>query len=80
MQVSLSGPLRAAADDEASIEIEASNIRELFAKLVERFPDMAEELDRGVAVSIDGVIYRDDWTTPIPKNAAVFLMPRIEGG
>ena len=37
-------------------------------------------LDRGIAVAIDGVVYRDDWTQKIPGGAEVFLMPRIEGG
>ena len=45
-----------------------------------RFPDMAEEVDNGVAVAIDGVIYRDDWTQPIPRDAQVSVMPRIAGG
>lgn len=80
MQVNLSGPLRLAADGLASIELEASTIRELMTKLVERFPQMSEELDDGIAVAIDGVIYRDDWTQRIPEDAQVFLIPRIAGG
>jgi sulfur-carrier protein len=78
--VSLSGPLRLAADGLASIDIEAGTIRELMARLVERFPEMSDELDEGIAVAIDGVIYRDDWTQHIPEGAQVFLMPRIAGG
>ena len=80
MQVSLNGALRSGADGAASIEIEAATIRELLTKLVERYPRMAEHLDRGIAVAIDGVVYRDDWTQSIPAGAEVFLMPRIEGG
>ena len=80
VQVSLTGSLRLAADGAASVDIEAATIRELITQLVERFPDMSAELDNGIAVAIDGVIYRDDWTQPIPKNSAVFLMPRIAGG
>ena len=37
-------------------------------------------LDRGVAVSIDGQIYRDDWFRPIPPGSEVFLLPRMAGG
>lgn len=80
MQVSVTGALRVAAGGCASIEIEAHTIRELITRVVERFPDMAEELEDGIAVAIDGVIYRDDWTQPIPPDAQVFLMPRIAGG
>ena len=48
--------------------------------MIERFPDLSDDLARGIAVAIDGVIYRDDWTQKIPKRAEVVLMPRIEGG
>lgn len=80
MQVSLNGVLRSGAGGAASIEIEAATIRELFTKLIERYPDMSEHMDRGIAVAIDGVVYRDDWTQKIPEGSEVFLMPRIEGG
>lgn len=80
MQVSLNGALRSAAGGVGSVEIEALTIRELLTKLVERYPDMADELDRGIAVAIDGVVYRDDWTQRIPESAEIFLMPRIAGG
>ena len=80
MQVSLNGALRSGADGADSIEIEAATIRELLTKLIERYPAMQDHLDRGIAVAIDGVIYRDDWTQKIPEGSEVFLMPRIEGG
>ena len=80
MLVSLNGALRSGAGGAASIDIEAATIRELLTKLIERFPDMAAPLDQGIAVAIDGVVYRDDWTQPIPENAEVVLMPRIAGG
>ena len=56
VQVRLTGALRSAADGCASIEIEAQTIRELITRLVERFPQMAKEVDDGIAVAIDGVI------------------------
>ena len=80
VQVSLNGALRSGAGGADSVDIEAATIRELLTKLVERYPDMQDHLDRGIAVAIDGVIYRDDWTQKIPRGAEVFLMPRIEGG
>lgn len=80
VQVNLNGALRSSAGEAASINIEAATIRELLTKLVERYPQMSEHVDRGIAVAINGVIYRDDWAQPIPENAEVFLMPRIAGG
>jgi molybdopterin converting factor small subunit len=78
--VSLNGALRAAAGGQDSVNIEASTIRQLIERLVDRYPAMAGEVDKGIAVAIDGVVYRDDWTQRIPENAEVFLMPRIAGG
>ena len=80
MQVSLNGALRSGVGGAASIDIEAATIRELMSKLIETYPDMQPFMDRGIAVAIDGVVFRDDWTQPIPAEAEVFLMPRIDGG
>ena len=46
----------------------------------ERYPAMQEKVDEGIAVSINGDIYRDNWSEPIPANAEIFLLPRIAGG
>lgn len=80
VQVSLNGVLRAAADGAAAIDIEAETISELLTRLVDRYPAMSSHMETGIAVAIDGVIFRDDWTQPIPPGAEVFLMPRIAGG
>jgi sulfur-carrier protein len=80
VQVSFTGALRLAADGRASIDIEAHTIGELIKSLGERFPEMSDVLDEGIAVAIDGVIYRDDWTQHIPDGAQVFVMARIAGG
>ena len=80
MEVFLTGPIRSAAGEAASIEIEAGNIRELLRKLVEQYPKMDQHLEQGIAVSIDGTIYRDDRDIIIPPDVEVVLLPRIQGG
>ncbi len=81
MQVGLSGAVRDAADGVEYIDITAETIRELLRKLVERHPKMQQLLDEaGIAVSINGVIFRDNWGEEIPLDAEVFLIPRIPGG
>ena len=80
MQVGLTGSLRSAAGGAATIEIEAETIRELLSRLIERFPEMSRQMDAGIAVSVNGEIYRDDWAVKIPTDAEVFLLPRIQGG
>lgn len=80
MQVSLTGSLRSGVGGASTIRIEASTIRELLTRLVDRYPDMQAHLDKGIAVAINGDVYRDDWTQAIPENAEVFLIPRVKGG
>jgi molybdopterin synthase sulfur carrier subunit len=80
LEVNLSGSLRDAANGAASIPIEAATIRELLRKLVEQHPRMQRRVEEGVAVSINGEIYRDSWGQSIPEGAEVFLLPRIRGG
>ena len=78
--VYLWGGLRPAADGAESIEIDADNIRELMIKLEEQYPELKPHLENGIAVSVDGTIYRDDWSQLLPEDAEIYLLPRIEGG
>lgn len=78
--VTLWGSLSAATRGNSELDIEAATIRELFRKLVETYPEAQPYLDRGIAVSINGVIYRDDWSRELPQDAEVFLLPRLAGG
>jgi hypothetical protein len=62
------------------VEIEAATVRELLRRLLERYPKMERHYDEGVAVSINGDIYRDIRDLQIPADAEVFLLPRLQGG
>ena len=63
-----------------SLEIQAKTLRELMRKILKKYPRMKKHLDAGIALAIDGQIYRDDWDVEIPEGAEVYLMPRITGG
>lgn len=80
LEVNVSGVLRDAVDGAASLQVEAATIRELLRKLLERYPRLNDHMESGIAVAIDGVIFRDTWSEPIPQDAEVFLLPRLEGG
>ena len=80
MRVSLSSTFQLADGPGSTLDVQAETIAEMMASLTDRYTDFAALLERGVAVSINGQIYRDDWTQAIPADAAVFLIPRIEGG
>jgi sulfur-carrier protein len=78
--IHLWGGLRPAAGGASSVRIEAETIRELFRKLEEQFPGMAPHIARGIAVSINGKIFRDTWGEKLPEGAEIYLLPRIQGG
>ena len=80
MRVSLSSTFDLDGGLGGSVDMHAGTIADIMATLIDRYPNFQQQLDRGVAVSIDGQIYRDDWTQPVPADAEVFLIPRIEGG
>jgi len=80
VEVTLWGALGKAAGGCGKLEVEAKDIRELFRKLAEQHPGLEPWIDRGIAVSIDGTIYRDTWSKELPKDAEVFLLPRLAGG
>ena len=80
LQVGFTGSLRSALKGEKVIHIEANTIAELMDKLVEIFPDLGQHIDSGIAVAIDGQIYRDNWDVEIAMGSEVFLLPRIQGG
>ncbi len=80
VQVTLWGSLSSVAGGKNTVQVEAKDIRELFVKLSEQYPGIQPWLDRGIAVAIDGTIYRDTWSKELTENADIFLLPRLVGG
>ena len=80
VEVHFWGALRPVVGGAPSVFVDARNIRELFRKLGDEYPGFEPHLKRGVAVSIDGKIYRDTWDTQLPDDAEIYLLPRIPGG
>ncbi|TMJ35330.1 MAG: MoaD/ThiS family protein, partial [Alphaproteobacteria bacterium] len=69
VNVVLWGALKSAARDASAVDIEARDIRDLFAKLEAEYPGLKPHIERGIAVSINGRIFRDSWGERIPENA-----------
>ena len=80
VEVTLWGSLGAAAGGKNKVDIEAKDIRELFRKLAEQYPGLEPYVERGIAVAIDGEIYRDTWSKQLPPGSEIFLLPRLVGG
>jgi molybdopterin synthase sulfur carrier subunit len=74
------GSLKTATNNRAEVEIEASDIRELLARLAEQYPGLKPQIDRGVSVSIDGLIYSTTRVAKIQPDSEVVLLPRLTGG
>ena len=80
VRVMLGGALKNAAGGRSEFEIEADDIKQLLARLGEACPELKPRLDKGVAVSIDGRIYRNAWFEPVPPESEVYILPRMSGG
>ena len=80
VKVAIWGSLRAATDGRAEVEVEAKNLREMLDRLAQAYPGIKPQIERGVSVSIDGLIYNDSWFTPVDPDSEVVLLPRIIGG
>ena len=65
---------------EERVEVEARNVRALFAALVERYPALAAELREGSTVAIDGEIVSDPLLEPVEPDSEIHLLPPLAGG
>ncbi len=79
-RVTLIGNLRQYTGGVTELEVEASSIRQLFARLGELYPELAPHLEDGLAVAIDGQIYQDTLIQPIEPDSEVHVLPQIAGG
>jgi molybdopterin converting factor small subunit len=80
VKVSFMSTFRAAVGGAEALEIEATTLRELMRKVVESYPRMQSHLDAGIALAINGEIYRDNRDVEIQEGSEVFVMPRLQGG
>ena len=80
VKVKIWGSLRALADDQEWVEVEASNFKELLDQLSLKHPALKPQIKRGVSLAVDGVIYRDAWFTKINDENEIVLMPYMVGG
>jgi sulfur-carrier protein len=79
-EIHLWGALRPLAGGAPFVLVEAATIREMFRELMAAHPGLAPQIEQGLAVSINGQIYRDQWDVELPAQAEIFIMPRLAGG
>ena len=79
-RIVLTGNLRLYTEGVTELELESGSIRSLLRELRRRYPDIPEDIEDEVAISIDGVLHQDDWFAKIEPDSEVHLLPRIAGG
>lgn len=63
----------------AELELDASNVSQLIAKLEERFPGIGPLLESS-AVAIDGEVVNDAAYEPVPAGAEIYFVVKAAGG
>ena len=79
-RIVLTGNLRLYSEGVTELELESGSIRSLLRELRRRYPDIPEDIEDELAISIDGVLHQDDWFAKIEPDSEVHLLPRIAGG
>ena len=67
-------------DGAESVEIDASNVRQLIIELDRRFPGIGAQLRGGTAVAVDGEILQEALLEPIGPDSEVHFLPSFGGG
>lgn len=80
MKIKLSSSLVAAAGGRAEFDVEPGTINQILLRLGKQYPELEAILEEGVAVAVDDVIYRGDFTTQVHPTSEVFLLTKIVGG
>lgn len=80
VKVLIWGSLRSATDGQAEVEVEASTFKEVLDALIRNYPGLTDQIEQGVSMAIDGVIYKESWFTPVQPDSEVVLMPLMVGG
>lgn len=80
VSVRLWGSLRDFADGQEMVEVEARNFKELLDALIVKYPALKPQIDRGVSLAVDGLVYRNSWFTEVKPDSEVVLMPYMRGG
>jgi molybdopterin converting factor small subunit len=79
-KVVLNGNLKQFSDGQTDFELDVKDVRQLFAQLGARFPELAPHLEEGIAVAIDGEIFQDAPFAAIGPESEVHVIPKIAGG
>ena len=64
--------------EDYSVDLDAT--QKVLDRLVEHYPGLKPQIERGVSLALDGRIYRESWFTEVRPDSEVVLMPYMAGG
>ena len=73
-------PVRRFTGGQTEFEVTATTFGHLVRELEERFPGLGTQVEEGMAVAIDGIIYQDAYGAVLQPDSEVVLIPKIGGG
>ena len=65
---------------QTEFEVTATTFGRLVRELEAKFPGLGTQVEEGMAVAIDGVIYQDAYGAILGPDSEVVLIPKIGGG
>ena len=80
VEVNLWSGLRAHADGQDKVEVEAKNVGEVLSGLAAAHPGLAPIIEAGVSVSVDGRVIASSLTHPVTEDSEIWLMQKLKGG
>ncbi len=80
VEVRLWSGLRALADGHEVVAVEAATVGEVLSGLVTAYPGLADAIEAGVSVAVDGRIIASALDEPVRPDSEVYLMQRLKGG
>ena len=79
VKVHLWASLRVFADGHDVVEVEATTVGGMLDALAHAYPGLADIVEEGVSVSVNGRIIASALNEEIPEGAEVYLMQRLRG-
>ena len=80
VKVHLWSGLRSLVGGQEVVQVRAATIGQMLEALVAEYPGLAEPIEAGVSVSVDGKIYAFGLTEPVSEDSEIYLLQRIKGG
>jgi molybdopterin converting factor small subunit len=80
IHITLPSNLQILTDGISEFDLEASSVKTLIRELDQRHPGIAEALQSGFAIAINGDVINNPKYEPIPDGADIHFLAALQGG